>query len=172
MAIGPASPPGDPNEEGAAPEPSYPFEDLVAAILFIVIGVGAFWIAQDYPTGTMRRIGPGLFAQIISGLLIAIGVGLAVQTLISGKLKEIPRVMPAFSTVRALFFVMLSLAVFAVLIRPAGLFIATFVQVFISTRAEPGRKVIGSLILSFAIACLAAVIFIYGIGLPIRLWPR
>jgi len=147
------------------------FEDLLSAIIFIVIGVAGFVLAQEYRTGTLQRMGPGMFPLMISGLLTAIGVGLAVQTLLSGRLKHVPSVIPTSTTVRSLFFVMLSLFVFAMLIQTAGLFIASAAQVFIATRAEPGRKVIGSVILSLTLATLAALIFVYGIGLPIPLWP-
>lgn len=153
------------------PATAYPFEDLMAALLFIVIGVGAFVIALEYPTGTLRRMGPGVFPLLVSGLMIVIGAALAVQTLASGRLKAIPSLRPKFEIVRALFFVMASLLAFALLVRPAGLFIATAVQVFIATRAEPGRALTGSIVLSLSLAVIAAVIFIYGIGLPIPLWP-
>jgi hypothetical protein len=161
--------------QGAAPDvdpaTAYPFEDLMAALLFMVIGIGAFVIALDYPTGTLRRMGPGVFPLLVSGLMIAIGAALALQTLLSGRLKSIPSIRPKFETVRALFFVMASLLAFALLVRPAGLFIATAVQVFIATRAEPGRALIGSIILSLSLAVIAAVIFVYGVGLHIPLWP-
>jgi hypothetical protein len=156
---------------GEDPKTAYPFEDLVSAGLFILLGLGALIIALEYPTGTMRRMGPGVFPLLVSGLLTTVGVALAVQTLVSGRLKTIPPLRPKFETIRALFFVMASLLAFALLIRPAGLFAATAVQVFISTRAEPGRGVVGSVILSLVLAVVAVVIFVYGIGLPIRVWP-
>lgn len=158
-------------EPGADPATAYPFEDLVAALLFIVIGLGAFVMALGYDVGTMRRMGPGVFPLVVSGLLCAIGIGLAVQTLATSKLKSIPAITPRFETVRALFFVMASLLAFALLVRPAGLFIATAAQVFIVTRAEPGRPILGSIVLALSLAVIAAVIFIYGVGLPIPLWP-
>lgn len=147
------------------------FEDLVAALVFIVVGLGAFIIALGYDVGTVRRMGPGVLPLLVSGLLTLFGVGLAIQTLAMGKLKSIPAFMPKFETLRGLFFVMAALLVFALLVRPAGLFVATMVQAFIATRAERGRGILGSLALSFCIAVLAAAVFIYGIGLPIPLWP-
>ncbi len=156
-------------------EAGHPVEDLAAAIIFIVVAAGAFVIALDYPIGTLHRMGPGMFPLLISGLLTAIGVGLVVQSLVAWRLRAVssvvPELVPNLVTVRALFVVMVSLLAFAVLVRPAGLFIATGVLAFIATRTEPGRGVVGSLILSLALSCITAAIFVYGIGVPIPLWP-
>lgn len=157
------------------PEGTHPVEDVATAIVFIVVGVGAFIIALDYPLGTLHRMGPGIFPLLVSGLMAAIGIGLALQAMAAWRLRRVsggaPALIPNFATIRALAFVMLSLLAFALLVRPAGLFIATSVLTFIATRAEPGRAIVGSLILSLSLSCIAAVIFIYGIGLPIPLWP-
>ena len=158
-------------EQGPDPKTAYPFEDLMAALLFVVIGLGAFVIALDYEVGSLRRLGPGVFPLLVSGLLVVIGVGLAIQVFLSGKFKGYPSLRPRFETVRALFFVMASLLAFALLVRPAGLFIATAMQVFIVTRAEPGRPLLGSIVLALSLAVIAAAIFVYGVGLPIPLWP-
>jgi hypothetical protein len=147
------------------------FEDLIAALLFMVIGGVAFVIASGYELGTLRRLGPGAFPMLVSGLLVIIGLALATQVVLAGKLKNRPSLKLRLETVRALFFIMASLFAFALLVRPAGLFIATALQVFIVTRAEPGRPVVPSVILAVSVASVAALIFIYGIGLPIPLWP-
>ncbi len=152
-----------------------PFEDLVTAVIFILIGVGAFAIALTYPVGTMHRMGPGMFPLLISGLMTVVGIGLAVQAMLARRAATsqglTTQLTPSFTAIRALFFVMLALLAFALLVRPAGLFLATSILAFVSTRAEPGRGVLGSIILSLTLSCASAAIFVYGIGLPIPLWP-
>jgi hypothetical protein len=155
-------------------EVPHPVEDLISGAIFMVVGVGAFIMAMSYPTGSMHRMGPGLFPLLVSGLMAVIGAALALQAVAAWRLRSIsdaPALIPNFATVRALGFVMLSLLTFALLIRPAGLIIAISLLAFICTRAEPGRPIVGSIILSLFLACLVAVIFVYGIGLPIPLWP-
>ncbi len=146
-------------------------ENLIAALLFMGIGIAALIIASDYPVGTLRRMGPGLYPMIIGGLLIAVGTGLAIQTLVTGRFEWRLPEWPGWRTLRAVFFVLLALLVFALLIRPAGLFIATSVLVFTATRAEPGYNLVSALVLSLSLAGLCAGIFVYGIGLPFRVWP-
>jgi len=151
------------------------WEDLGAALLFLIIGLGAFIISLDYPVGSLRRMGPGFFTLLVSGILVGIGLALAILSLKKrgGKwlLASRPRFLPQAGTVRALVFIMLSLLAFALLVRPAGLFLATAVLMFIASRAEPGRKVLASLVLAVLGAGVAALIFVYGIGLPMPLWP-
>ncbi len=151
------------------------FEDLATAVIFILIGAGAFAIALSYPIGTLHRMGPGMFPLLISGLITFVGIGLAAQTMLAkrGATNQAmaPTLTPSLTAIRALFFVMLALLAFAILVRPAGLFLATSILAFISTRAEPGRGVLGSITLSLTLSCLSAAIFVYGIGLPIPLWP-
>ncbi len=150
------------------------FEDLITAILFIVIGVGAFVVALSYPIGTMHRMGAGMFPLLISGLIISVGIALALQSLRVVKMTTrttMSKLIPTFTSIRALFFVMLALLTFAILVRPAGLLLATGALAFISTRAEPSRRLIPSIILSLILSGLSAAIFVYGIGLPIPLLP-
>ncbi len=178
MTIGNGVP--DPGTNDAPPpltddDAAQPFEDLVTAVIFILIGVSAFTIALTYPVGTMHRMGPGMFPLLISGLMTVVGIGLAVQAVLAGRASTsqglTTQLTPSFTAIRALFFVMLALLAFALLVRPAGLFLATSVLAFISTRAEPGRGLLGSIALSLTLSCLSAAIFVYGIGLPIHLWP-
>ncbi len=149
----------------------HPIQDFLAALIFVAIGAGAFVVAGDYPLGTARRMGPGMFPLLVSGLLVAVGIGLAIQALAGGALRLHRLHVADLRTLRALFFVMLGLLAFAVLIRPAGLFLATAAIVFVSTRAEAGQKLLPAVVLAVAVATGATLIFVQAIGLPIRVWP-
>jgi hypothetical protein len=156
-------------------EAGNPVEDLVSAAIFIVLGVGAFVMALDYRTGTLHRMGPGIFPLIVSGLLAILGAALAVQALVAWRLRRASGadagLIPDFAATRALILTMVSLLAFALLIRTAGMMIAITAMAFIATRAQPGRPILSSLILSASLAVICAVIFVYGIGIPISLWP-
>jgi putative tricarboxylic transport membrane protein len=67
--------------------------------------------------------------------------------------------------------VTLSLIAFALLIRPAGLFIATAALALVARQAERGASLVRSVVLALALATLSAAIFVYAIGLPFRVWP-
>ncbi len=177
MAINSATPALDQPDgnAGKEEEAGHPVEDLVSAGIFIVLGVGAFIMALDYRTGTLHRMGPGIFPLIVSGLMAILGVALAVQAVVAWRLRRVSGaqsgLLPDFVAMRALIITMVSLLVFALLIRTAGMMIAITAMVFIATRAQPGRPILSSLVLSISLAVLCAAIFVYGIGIPISLWP-
>jgi hypothetical protein len=156
-------------------EAGHPVEDLVSAAIFIVLGVGAFIMALDYRTGTLHRMGPGIFPLLVSGLMAVLGAALGVQAVVAWRLRRASGantgLVPDLAAMRALILTMVSLVAFALLIRTAGMMIAITAMAFIATRAQPGRPILSSLILSASLAVICAVIFVYGIGIPISLWP-
>lgn len=149
-------------------------ENVGAALLFILIGVGAFIVALAYPVGSVRRMGPGAFPLVLSTLMTGLGVAMLVLEVAAGRLRLRSsgkfRFALKWQPVRAIVVIMLSLLAFALLVRPWGLFPATALMIFIATRAEPDRPVFGSLVLALASAIAAALIFVYAVGLPIPLW--
>lgn len=155
--------------------PNSRLQDFLSAVLFAVIGVGAVVMALEYPFGTMQRIGPGALPLVFGCLLIAAGILLGVQTWLrrddgSGPLVRAPR-LPESQVVRAMLFISLSLAAFALLIRPMGLFAATAALAVIARQAERGATILGTIIVAFSLALVCSAIFVWGIGLPFRVWP-
>ncbi|TAG69414.1 MAG: tripartite tricarboxylate transporter TctB family protein, partial [Burkholderiales bacterium] len=49
-------------------------KDLLAGLMFLVIGIVFFVGAYNYSIGTAARMGPGYFPRILGGLLAALGV--------------------------------------------------------------------------------------------------
>ncbi|NYS26481.1 tripartite tricarboxylate transporter TctB family protein [Rhodobacteraceae bacterium 2376] len=156
-----------------------PQTDLLAAAMFVAIGAGAIWIALDYPLGSMRRLGPGALPMVLGVLLLASGAGLALQAILRAQmdpqwrdqpLLKLPK-LPSVHVVRSTLCVVAGLGLFGLLVRPAGLFLATATLVLVSSRAEAGTPIIGSLALAVIIPAACVGIFVYGIGLPFRVWP-
>lgn len=147
--------------------------DLLSGLFFLAVGGGAVWMAWfAYPLGTLQRMGPGMLPLMIGVLLTLVGAGLVVRSLVVDQDEEGGVRLPDLATYRAAFFVLLALLAFALLIRQAGLFLSTVVLVLISSRAEPGYSLVSAAILSVVMAALSVAIFVYGIGLPLRIWPR
>ena len=51
--------------------------DLIAGVVIALCGVGAILGALDYGLGTLRRMGPGLFPNVLGVLMIAVGLIIA-----------------------------------------------------------------------------------------------
>ncbi len=145
-------------------------ENLLSGFMFVGIGLGTVYVAADYPMGTLRRMGPGMLPIILGLMLCATGIALAVQSVLAGE--HDPDIeAPNWAAIRAAFFVLLSMLAFALLMRPAGMFIATMVLVLTASRAERGYPLLTAIILSVVLAGVAVGIFVYGLGLPFRVWP-
>jgi putative tricarboxylic transport membrane protein len=116
-------------------------------------------------------MGPGMLPLLIGGLLALVGIALAVQSFVLGGEGDETVSLPGLETCRAAFFVLLALLAFGLLIRPLGLFLATVVLVLVASRAEPRYPLLHAALLSLALGAMIVAIFVYGLGLPFRVWP-
>ncbi|MCO5148278.1 MAG: tripartite tricarboxylate transporter TctB family protein [Aquamicrobium sp.] len=139
--------------------------DLGAGAIFVAIGLffGATTL-MELDIGTARRMGPGFFPIMLSGILIALGLIIALKSV--GHEDETRGPLPWRGLV-----VLLSVPViFGMLIRPLGmapvLALTTFITSFASTRMSLKAAVL--LALGLTVFCVA--VFNFGLGLPLRLF--
>ena len=139
--------------------------DLGAGAIFVAIGL-FFGVTtlMDLDIGTARRMGPGFFPIMLSGILIALGLVIALKSV--GHADEARGPLPWRGLV-----VLLSVPViFGMLIRPLGmapvLALTTFSPSVASTRMSLKAAVL--LALGLTIFCVAT--FNFGLGLPLRLF--
>lgn len=155
--------------------------EFLSGILFLIIGISGTAIASKYPIGTAARMGPGYFPIAISLLLTAVGTALCLVNRRAFKLfgtstghKPHGRQTALW---RALVVVMSSIGSFALLIERFGLApasIACLVVAFYGGRtlmSESGRWWEG-IVLALGLTAFSVLIFVYGIGIPMRVWPR
>lgn len=154
-------------------DPDDRLRDILSALLFAIVGIGAAIMALGYPLGTFRRMGPGALPLILGCLLVVAALVLAFQVRRRGGAEPLIRMpaMPSAHTVRAVVFITASLVVFALLIKPLGLFLATAALAVIARQAEPGGSFLGSVLVALILALVCSAIFVWAIGLPFRVWP-
>lgn len=142
--------------------------DLVLGGLLLALGLYVFLHSRaTLPIGTLARVGPGMYPSMLGVALASLG-GVIGAMGFTG-----PRRDPIIVRVRPLLFVLTALIVFAVLVRPVGLFPALFLMTLIATRAEGRPGPVGSVILSLVIATLAVLLFRVALGMPFPafVWP-
>ncbi|MBD3894498.1 tripartite tricarboxylate transporter TctB family protein [Halomonas sp. ML-15] len=137
--------------------------ELFGGLLLIGIGAYAYYHGQQYAFGSLARMGPGFLPQVLSMVLCGIGGLLAVTS----QLKPSSTVQLQWGQ---LLIVAASMALFALLLRPAGLFTAAFVGVVISSWADREITWPGRIALALVVAALASLIFIVGLGMNMPLW--
>ena len=142
-------------------------KDLLAGMLFLAFGLAFLLLAQRYPMGSARRMGPGYFPQLLSLLLIAIGVATALRALLS-------RPQPVDSiALKAITLLSLAVVAFAFAVEHGGLAVAVVVLVLISSAASHTFRLPQALVLALALAAFSALLFGFGLGLPfpiLRFW--
>jgi putative tricarboxylic transport membrane protein len=134
--------------------------DFWSGVIFILIGLVALYIGQDYAMGSAGRMGPAYFPNILAGLLTLIGTIAVVRSLMTtgasiGSL-----------SVKGTLLVAISPVLFALMIRGAGLVFSIVVLVMLSAVASIKFRVAPFLAVAIGLAVFCALVFVQGLGLP------
>lgn len=142
-------------------------KDFWSGVMFIAFGLFFALFAQKYDLGTAQRMGPAYFPTVLGGLLAAIGLVVALTGLgresADGKVEKFH--------FYELAWVLGSVVVFGLLLRPAGVIVAMFALVGISSYASHEFHWKEAVILSIVMAIITWVVFIYGLKLTIPVLP-
>jgi hypothetical protein len=140
-------------------------QDLGAGLLFLAIALFALWVARDYPVGTSVRMSSGYFPRVLCFVLIGLGVYVSLRALVI----EGPAVTKV--RLRPLLLITAAIVTFAYSIQMLGLVLATVLLVLIGGYASPSVRLSEMLAAAVVLAVMTIAIFIWGIGLPIPIWP-
>ena len=138
-----------------------------SGVMFIAFGAFFVGWAQQYDMGSAARMGPAFFPTVLGGLMFLLGVlvtidGLAVEHP-DGKIEPV--------NFRALALVLGSVVAFGLLLRPAGLLVALFVLVGVSSLGSHEFRLRDVLLLSVGMSLLVLAVFIYGLSMTIPVLP-
>jgi Tripartite tricarboxylate transporter TctB family len=135
-------------------------KDFYAGLVFILVGLAFIWLAKDYGFGSARRMGPSFFPIVLSGILVCIGLVIGVRGV---AVTEDP---PQGFTLKGLALVTVGTVLFGVLVRSAGVPVATAVLVCISAVASQRFNWKPTVVLAIGLAVFCVVVFVYALGLP------
>lgn len=139
--------------------------DMLTAILFVGLGLFAILHSLQYPLGSASRMGPGYFPKIIGGGLLIVGAMLGVKAISeAGETIKLPPLRP-------LFFVLFGTISFGVLIEGSGIILAGAVLVLLARCATNEFRPAEIGILSAAVVSAIILIFVYGLGIRIPIFP-
>lgn len=128
--------------------------------MFLFFGLAAVYIARDYEMGSAGRMGPAYFPTMLGWLLSAIGLGCVVRSLISfGEAVE----KVAFKN---LLLILISVLLFAALVRSAGLAFAVPVLILVSAYASRKFTWKASVALAVGATVFSILLFVKGLGVP------
>ena len=140
-------------------------KDFYAGLIFIFFGLFAVMEARHYPLGTAASMGPGYFPLFLGGILILFGLVISGRSLRSsgGTLKSF--------ALRPMLLVTLAVLAFALLLEPAGVALATLALITISSLGGWEVRLREVVLIYLGLAALAVGLFVYGLGLPFKVWP-
>jgi hypothetical protein len=138
-------------------------KDVVAGGAFIALGLLFGWNAHnELEIGTAFRMGPGYFPVLLSGLLIFIGLVVAIQAV--GKEQSPMTGLPW----RGLVLILISPIVFGLTVRGLGFIPSVALVVIISAFASRRMSFLMAAIVTLGMTVFCTAVFLYGLGLPIR----
>ncbi|HEY7743326.1 MAG TPA: tripartite tricarboxylate transporter TctB family protein [Burkholderiales bacterium] len=139
-------------------------KDFLAGLLMIVIGAIAFYMALDYPFGSALRMGPGYFPRVLAGIFIAFGVYVGLRGLRTKEKVE------GIWGWKALALITLAFFVYGWLMDRIGMIPSLVVLFFISALAGHEFRLKEVIILTVVMTTFAWAVFIWGLGMPYRLF--
>ena len=140
-------------------------QDFAAGVMFAAWGVLGLWLGRDYPLGTSLRMGPGYMPTLLCWGLILLGA------VIAGKGALVPGVLLTRWYLRPLGLVLAGLLAFALLIETAGLPVAIVGAVIIGAAGGQEFRFREVVLLAIGLALGSVAIFIYGLRIPMTVFP-
>lgn len=141
-------------------------QDFWGGIVLVVFAVFALWAGSDLPGMRGFAFGPGTAPRLFAWLLVATGLGVAATGLFSDG--------PPLERwgVRAPLLFIASVVFFGATVRPLGLVLSAFFTLMIASAATREVRWIEATIWAAALTLFCIGLFVYGLNLPLQLWPR
>jgi hypothetical protein len=140
-------------------------KDFWSGLMFVAFAAVALLSARGYSLGSAGKMGPGYFPLLLGGVLALIGIILIARSFaVDGERVSQLKILP-------LAIVALAVCLFAVSIETFGVVVALFLVTVISARASREFRLIETGLLAAVLAAFAVGVFVYGLRLPLPVWP-
>lgn len=138
--------------------------DVIAGLVFAVIGVLFLALSFNYSMGSVGRMGPGWFPAAVATLLVIVGAAMVAKGLASSNAGHV-----SFSQrdVAAAGLVCGSLVAFGIVLPKLGLLPATLILVGLAMLARRVRSRSEYIVLPLALAAGVAILFGLILNLPV-----
>ena len=141
-------------------------QDFWGGLAMVAVALFALWASSDLPGMRGFAFGPGTAPRLFAVLLAITGAGVA----LTGFLTDGPPL--ERWGIRGPVLFIASVVFFGATVRPLGLIISSFCTLMIAASASNEVRWIESVIWSVVLTIFCVGLFIYGLNLPLQLWPR
>jgi putative tricarboxylic transport membrane protein len=134
----------------------------------VLIGVAMFalWASRDLPGMRGFAFGPGTAPRMFAIVLALLGLLVS----ITGLTTKGPGIDRFYF--RGPIFITLSVVLFAWMVRPLGLVIASYLSILAAAGATPEARVVETLIWGAVLTAFCCLLFPIALNLPLQLWPN
>jgi len=140
--------------------------DFWGGLALVALAAFALWASYDLPGMRGFAFGPGTAPRIFAFVLGTLGLAVSV----TGLMNKGPGIERFY--VRGPLFITLSVVLFAWLVRPMGLVIASFLSILAAAGATPEARVLETIIWGAVLTAFCCFLFPYALNLPMQLWPN
>jgi len=136
--------------------------DAIGGLALIVIGLFfALYGQANYAINTLRSMGPGYLPMVLGYLLATLGLLLFVTALRQAPERPDPFAWRSFLAVLA------GIGAFAFVVERFGMVPGVIVLTIVCAYAEPGRRLLPTLLLAAVLAAIGVLVFTIGLKLQI-----
>lgn len=141
--------------------------DVLAGLMFAVFSLWGFIASSGLDIGTPTSMGPGYFPRLLSGLMLALGLAIAIGGLVSAEPAS-----PAAWTLKPIGLVSIACIAFAALLSRGGIVLAIVTAVAIGAFAGNRAEIRHLVVLTIVLVAAAVALFVWLLGVPLPIWPR
>lgn len=139
-------------------------KEVLAGAIFVAFGmIYGINAAMKLRLGSALNMGPGFFPIILSCILVALGLAIAIR----GYLKGERRLTPMGFAWRPLAILSAATLCFGFFLDDLGMFPTLILTVFLAVHASPGVPLLRSAFIALGIAAFCTLIFSYLVRLPV-----
>ena len=140
-------------------------KDFWSGLLCVALASAFIIQARGYAMGTASQMGPGYFPTMLALVLAGVGTVLIGRSFyVEGE--AVPRL-----HILPLSVIVLAITLFGLLIQWLGLVVSGALVAIIGARAGPEFRMVEVLALAAVLVAFSVAVFVYGLGLPLRVWP-
>jgi putative tricarboxylic transport membrane protein len=141
-------------------------QDFYGGLTLVLVATFALIASAELPGQRGFAFGPGTAPRLFAAILAALGLAVAAV----GVLLDGPRIEKY--KIRGPLLVIIGISIFAALIRPFGLIIATYLAFVVSNSGSKEVRWIECLLAGVVMTAFCWLLFVVLLNLPFQLWPQ
>ena len=149
---------------------------MKAGVPLLLFGAVVFAASWSYEIGQLRRMGPGYFPMLLGATLCLFAVLIILQDVRKGLARDRTSESPTPFAARLrqiwrpVLLPLFAILLFATLLNTAGLVPAVIASVTCAGLAERSNSIPSVVAIAVATAVFTSLVFVYGLGVPLRLF--